>query len=304
LGNDWRVQMVKTAEAAVTVAPLKGHVILKIANSDNTVPDQIALLNSIIELKPAAIIVDPASLTGLNPTLQRACAAGIVVVSFDTADTAPCSYQVGINFVKAAELGASWMIKTLHGKGTLFEDTGLAGYATAQSIFNGWAAIKSYPNLHVVGTYQGEFAVGPEEAGVSSLLAAHPTVNGILTQGYCTGAMQALKDHGLKQVPMYCQAYNGTLEACLSNKTPCIATSDPPYLSADALEIAVNILNGKKPAAKNVMVGSECFIDNGIQPAGATCHTMKLGTNTFSNIAPGLTLPVSPPWTNIKSGQV
>jgi ribose transport system substrate-binding protein len=300
LGNDWRVQMVKTAELAAATAPLLGRVNLVVENSENSVSAQIASLNNIIALKPDAILVDPASPTGLNPTLAAACAAGILIVSFDTVDTAPCSYQVGIDFDAASQLGASWMAKTLNGKGQLFEDTGLAGYATSQLISGGWAKVlPKYPSLTVEGTYQGNYAPGPEQQGVSSLLAAHPQVDGILTQGYCTGAMAALKNAGHAAIPMYCQAYNGTLLAALQQNYPIIATADPPYLSADALLYAVQILDGNKPSSMTINTPIACFVSNNVQPDGATCATIATGVNTFSDLAPGLTLPVSPDWTAI-----
>ena len=56
--------------------------------------------------------------------------------------------------------------------------------------------LKKYPDIEVIGNYNGEYALGPEQAGVASLLAAHPDVDGILTQGYGTGAMKALTDAG------------------------------------------------------------------------------------------------------------
>ena len=300
LGNDWRVQMVKTAELAVAHAPLLGRVNLVVENSENSVSAQIASLNNIIALKPDAIVVNPASPTGLNPTLAAACAAGILVVSFDTVDTAPCSYQIGIDFDAAAQLGASWMAKTLNGTGKLFEDAGLAGYATSQIISGGWAKVlPKYPNLTVEGTYQGNFAPGPEQQGVSSLLAAHPQVDGILTSGYCTGAMAALKNAGHGAIPMYCQAYNGTLLAAVQQNYPIIATADPPYLSAEAIKYAVQILDGNKPSSMIVNTPIACFVSNDVQPDGATCEKINIGTNAFTDLAAGLTLPVSPSWTAI-----
>ena len=42
--------------------------------------------------KPDAILVDAASDAALNPTIKKACDAGIVVISFDQVVTEPCAY--------------------------------------------------------------------------------------------------------------------------------------------------------------------------------------------------------------------
>ena len=40
---------------------------------------------------------------------------------------------------------------------------------------NGYEAVlKNYPDIEVIGYYNGEYALGPEQAGVASLLAANP----------------------------------------------------------------------------------------------------------------------------------
>ena len=83
LGNDWRPGMERVATLTSKLAPFKGKIQLSIQNAGATTSDQIASLNDIILSKPAAILVDASSAAALNPTLTRACNAGILVVSFD-----------------------------------------------------------------------------------------------------------------------------------------------------------------------------------------------------------------------------
>lgn len=83
VGNDWRQQMQRVAQVSVDKGPLKGRVELHIEVAEGTVQAQINSLNNIIRQKPDAILVDAASDTALNPTIKKACDAGIVVISFD-----------------------------------------------------------------------------------------------------------------------------------------------------------------------------------------------------------------------------
>ena len=248
LGNTWRVQMEKSAEAAATLAPLKGKVVLKVENVGQTVPAQITSLDAIIARHPTAILIDASSPTALNPTIATACAQGIVVVNFDQPVTAPCAYRVTSNTNAAAVLDAEWMVGVLHGKGNLYVDSGLPGAPLSNAgVQLDLGVFKKYPGIHVVGYYQSQYAIGPEQQGVASLLSAHPDVDGVMSEAYCTGAIKAFQAAGHALVPMVCAAFNGTMVALATNKgANGITTANPPYLSAEALRIAVNVLGGQK----------------------------------------------------------
>ena len=94
VGNDWRQQMERVAKVSAEKGPLAGRVDLKIENVENTVQAQINSLNNIIRAKPAAILIDAGSAEALNPTIKKACDAGIVVISFDQVVSEPCAYAL------------------------------------------------------------------------------------------------------------------------------------------------------------------------------------------------------------------
>jgi ribose transport system substrate-binding protein len=305
VGNDWRIQMQKEAEVAANLAPFKGKVHLTITVAGNTVPDQISSLQAIVARRPAAILVDASSLTALNPVISEACKDGIVVVNFDQQVTAPCAYKIFSNFILGEQLSARWLVAVLHGKGNVFEDTGLAGAPISATISNAWASVlKHYPGIKVVGTYQGQYALGPEQQGVASLLAAHPNVQAILTQGYCTGAIKALQAAGHALVPMLCQAYNQTFVALAKDKGASgFIMSNPAWLSILAMRTAMEVLEGHKQAKVDELT-PPCFYKGGSSPAGAKCQPIRIGVNAFPNLSPNLTLPASPPFMHILPSQV
>jgi len=308
LGNTWRIQMEKSAEEAAKIAPLKGKVTLDVVNAAGTVPAQIASLEAIIARHPAAILVDASSPAALNPVIAQACAAHIVVVNFDQPLTAPCAYRLTSNTTEEGILGAEWIAKVLHGKGNLYLDSGLPGAPLSnQGVENELGVFKHYPGIHVVGYYQSQYAIGPEQQGVASLLAAHPDVNGILSEAYCTGAINALQAAGHALVPMYCQSFNGTMVALATDKgAEGYVTANPPYLSADAMRIAVQVLGGQM-VQKHQLLPIPCYYTEGplpMVPGGVTCQKIKVGVNAFPNESPGLTLPASPSWTSIPASTV
>jgi ribose transport system substrate-binding protein len=307
VGNDWRQQMERVAKVSVTKAPLMGKVDLHIENAEGTVEAQINSLNNIIRAKPNAIIIDASSADGLNPTIQKACDAGIVVVSFDQTVTAPCAYKMHTDFDVMANNQAEWMAAELGGKGKILMDDGLAGAPISEQFAKDFSEIfKKYPGIEVVGHFNGNYAPGPEQQGVAALLAAHPEVDGILTQAYGTGAMKALQNAGRPLVPIVAAAFNGTGVACVQANAKCWLGANPPSLSAEAIKLASDILDGNPPtnasADKTVLFNSPGLTTDPIQAAympNTSADKIELGKTVFPDLAPGLSLPISPSWVEI-----
>ena len=163
--------------------------------------------------------------------------------------------------------------------------------------------IKKYPGIEVVGYFNGDYALGPEQAGVASLLAAHPQVDAIFVQGYGAGAIKALQDAGRPIVPVTGSPFNLTTTTCVQTQgAQCILAPNPAYLSAEALKLAVEILDGKKPAEKKILLRN-AFLTTDPVPSelypDATMQKIEVGKNAFPDMAPGLFLPVSPDWVEI-----
>ncbi len=304
VGNDWRQQMLRSATVSVQKGPLAGRVDLHIENVETTTQAQINSLNNIIRAKPDAILIDAGSPTALNPTVEKACAAGIVVISFDQVVSADCAYQVASNWDTMTHDLAVWMVAAMGGKGKVLLDRGLAGAGISETLQSGYEKVlKENPGIEVVGYFNGNYALGPEQTGVASLLAANPHIDGILTQGYGVGALKALQDAGRPPVPVTAFSYNVSGVTCL--QTPgakCILGVNPAYLSSEAIKLAVDILDGKKPASKVIQFESPRLVTDTLPASyspGAVLQKLELGKNAFPDQPPGLALPITPDWVEI-----
>jgi len=132
---------------------------------------------------------------------------------------------------------------------------------------------------------------------VASLLSAHPDVSGVISQGYVSGSFSAFKNAGHPLVPFAAFAYNGPMSNCATQKgAACFLAGDPPWQSASALKVAIEVLDGKTQP-KDQVLPSQCFATNGVSPTGETCDSVKTGVNTFPKLSPNIVFPVSPPWT-------
>src|SRR5439155_17242200 len=138
VGNDWRQQMLRSADIAVKKPPLAGRIDLKTEVVETTVQAQINSLNNIIRAKPDAILIDAGSAESLNPTIKKACDAGILVIAFDQIVTADCAYTIESDWGRAPVVEAEWIVNKLGGKGKIFVDRGLAGAPISAQLENGF----------------------------------------------------------------------------------------------------------------------------------------------------------------------
>jgi ribose transport system substrate-binding protein len=253
MGNEWRPQMENVAKVIAGSAKYKGKVSLQIRNAQGTPASQIQSLQSIIRQKPNAIMVDAASPTALNPTIQQACSAGILVFTFDQVVTAPCAYKLPENYRAEANDMANWLGTVLKGKGNILMDTGLPGIAISTTFVNVWKHVLAtkYPHIKIVGTFSSQYAPGPELQGVSADLAQNSHISGILSGGYCSSDIQALKRAGRPLVPMTCLDVNGNEQQCAKAKLPCFFFGAPAYVSGVAIEHIVSLLEKKTKYPKS-----------------------------------------------------
>jgi ribose transport system substrate-binding protein len=298
MGNEWRPQMENDAKLIAGESQYRDKVNLQIRNSQATPAAQIQSLQTIIRQKPDAIMVDAASPTALNPTIQQACSAGITVYSFDQTVTAPCAYKLPEDYQKEADDMANWMGTELHGHGNILMDTGLPGIAISTTFVKVWKQVlaQKYPGIKVVGTFSSEYAPGPELQGVSQDLAQNSDIAGILSGGYCSSDIKALQRAGRKLVPMTCLDVNGNEQACAKANLPCFFFGAPAYVSGVAIQHIVSILSkqGKFPK-------SEGYYDtNFVTKQGDIkfTHLQKLepltpGSNYYPSGSPALITPIT-----------
>jgi len=314
LGNDWRPEMERVAKLTAKLPPFAGKIDFSIQNAGSTTSDQIASLNDIIESKPNAILVDASSAAALNPTLTRACNAGILVVSFDNPVTDPCAYKVSQSMANGMLVVGQWMNYALGGKGSIFVDRGLPGSSAASVIEDSFLqGLKiGGTKIKVANYYTGQFAEGPEQQGISADLVGDKNVNGVMTQGYCKPAFNAFKADGISALPAAtCFGYNGELLACAQDHAKCAILTGSPVVVQIALKLALDVLDGTSKPSKAVTVpvpmllytsGTPGFKPTQ-NPGGLGIDQIVVGKNCYPQLPPGLALPFTLPQYHITAAQ-
>lgn len=254
IGNTWRQTMVKvfqdTAQKAKAEGLIKTYMVSN--TSENTATEQIAAMKSLILKKPSAILIDSASPTALDPVIEQACSAGIVVITFDSVGSAPCEYNEQADLAQYGALSAEGVLKAIHGKGNVIVVRGVVGSAPEKTIYDAqMAQIKKYPGVKVVAQVQGEASNSVTQQAVQAALPSWPTIQGVITGGSTYGALQAFQSAG-RPVPFGNFANDGTDLALwkhlVSTNPKFQATSvrPDPGQSAFGLWEALDILHGAK----------------------------------------------------------
>jgi ribose transport system substrate-binding protein len=184
-GNTWRHQMVDAFEASAKEAKAAGKIAdYIILNGDGSVAQQNSQIAELILKGVDAIAVDAASETAVNGVIEKACKAGIKIVSFDSVASAPCNYQLNFDFKGYKEEEAEWVFKKLGGKGNVLQVRGVKGSAPDNDMFNAQeVALKKYPDIKVVATVYGQATASVAQSAIANVLPSLPHVDAVLGQG-------------------------------------------------------------------------------------------------------------------------
>jgi ribose transport system substrate-binding protein len=277
IGNTWRVEMESEFRGACQMPPLKSMVKCTAYNSGNDVSKQTQQIDNLISSKVDAILIDAASPTGLNGVIAQACRAGILVVSYDNQVTAPCALQINTDEVAFGKQMATYLVAAMHNKGNVVMVTGVAGTsADADRNTGAMSVFSKYPGIKVISKYTGMWASDVAQRNTASALPSLGKIDGFWVQGGTDGVIRSLLAAKRPLVPFAGEAENGFREYMLQYKSKgwkAISVGQPPFVGLVALELALEVLDGKRPKG-NVSIPFP-FV---------TTDTVKEGVTAFKNL--------------------
>jgi ribose transport system substrate-binding protein len=252
LGNAWRRSMITAFEEAANKAQKDGLISsFKISNApgENSATEQIAQLKALLLEKPNILLVNPASPTALNPTLQQACNQGTVVVVFDSATDLKCAYLVTNSFADWARLSTQAIIDGIGGKGNVVIARGVQGsppetemYAVQKKL------LAEHPDIKVVSEFYSFCDSAKAQEALLGVIASLPEVNGVVGCGEGLGAVQAFQTAGRK-APVVAFAPSGRALKFWGegNGAPgSVAVMSDPGQGVAAMFAAISIYQGQK----------------------------------------------------------
>jgi ribose transport system substrate-binding protein len=191
-------------------------------------------------------LINASSPTALNPSIDRALAAGIVVVAFDNVVDHPTVHKIYRDENKNGTGWATFIASQLKPGDTVAVDTGRSGTTVGNNIYNAAKAVFDKAGIRIVAEFASEWSDGVGQQQLASVLAANPDLDGILFQAYAETIEAAFTQAGRPFIPCSGNLTNAGQLAALKHNMNFVASIDPPGLGANALEIAVKLLEGEE----------------------------------------------------------
>lgn len=252
--NTWRVQMVRELEAEAK----RQGVELYITDAGGDVTKQISDVQDLMTRGIDALLITPATPTSANQIMKKAMDSGIPVITFNSSADCDDCYTASIQ-TDQTEFGyviSKWLLQKINGKGNIIVLNGIAGNSISAEREAGLKkAMEELPDggagINILATYHADWAYDKGKQAMEQALAAYPEIDAVWSQGgaMSQGAIEAMEAAGRPLVPITGEDNNGFLKLWKSKQAAgmtSIAASDPTWTSAEALRIALKILNGEE----------------------------------------------------------
>ena len=298
-GNGWREEMVCAMKAQALAS---GEVeSLNIAHRNTDAAGQLEDIRNLIQAGVHAIVVNPSSADGVNAAIKEATDKGIVVVAVDQAVTEPSAYNLSNNQEEYAYIGAKWLFEQIGGKGAVVYMRGAAGAGADNDRDVGFKrAMAEFPEVTVA---QEVFTGWQQDQGkqqINDIIASGASFDGVWTSGIDNVIVDAFVESGAALVPIVGAdnaGFVGQLASVEGLKGA--AVTNPGSVGGAGVALALQILNGQKPASNTVLVDPVLW-DNTTDAGKAL---IAAGQNP--NLSPEWPVSVSiPGWTTYSMEQI
>ena len=251
-GNSWRKQMVDTMQVAAADAKAKS--LIKdfiVANGDGTENTQIAQMNSLILQNADAILINAASLTGLNGVIAKAHEQGIKIMAFDSIVSSPYAYKIEYDFNSWGTLSAQYVADRLKGNGKVLITRGVMGSAPETGDYNAMMKIfKNYPGIQILGEVDTEADNARSQSAVANVLPSMPQIDACVGMSAGYGVVQAFLNAN-RPVPLIVGSNRAEfvrwwIDEKAKNGYETISLGSEPSIGAISFWLMIHILQGDK----------------------------------------------------------
>jgi ribose transport system substrate-binding protein len=298
-GNGWREEMICAIKAQALASGKVAK--LNIAHRNTDAAGQLEDIRNLISAGVNAIVVNPADPAGIKAALEEATKAGIVVVAVDQTVTEPSAYIISNNQEQYAYLGAKWLFETLGGKGDVVYMRGAAGASADSDRDKGFKrALAEFPDVKVVHEVFTGWQQDQGKQQILDFIATGTPFNGIWTSGIDNVIVDALVESQTPLVPVVGAdnaGFVGQLNSVEGLKGA--AVTNPGSIGGAGVTLALQILDGKKPAQQTVLVEPELW-QNATDDGKA-----KLKAAADPSLSPEWPVSISiPDWTTYTKEQI
>jgi ribose transport system substrate-binding protein len=218
-------------------------------------------IDAFIQQGTDVIVISAVDQEGIGPAIERAKAAGIIVVAVDT-PASGAQAVVETNAVQAGEVSCTYLFEQMGGQGDVLLVDGTPIQTIIDRIKGCKNVAKKFPGIKIVGQQASKNDRASGQAVTVDMLTAHPGVTGIfgMNDPSALGAVLAVQQDKLAS-KVKVSGVDGSPQAVDELKaagSPYIAsaTQSPAEMVRQAVAIAAVIASGKTPAEAHVLIPS------------------------------------------------
>lgn len=223
--------------------------------------NQNTQIDAFIQQGVNLIVVSAVDESGIEPAIARAKQAGIIVIAVDT-PAKGADAVVMTDAVQAGEKSCDYLFTKLGGQGNVLLVDGTPIQTIIDRINGCKKVAKKYPGIKIVGQQASKNDRASGLMVTTDMLTANPGVKGIfgMNDPSALGAVLAVEQAG-KSSSIIVTGVDGSPEGVAELKrkgSPFIgtATQNPGAMVEKAVAIASDMLNGKQPAEKTILIPS------------------------------------------------
>jgi ribose transport system substrate-binding protein len=257
LGNPFFVATIKGIEdAAKKINP---KVEVTSVSADYDLNKQVSQVDSFIAAGVDVIMLNAVDAKAIAPAVKKAQAAGIIVAAFDV--SAPgADVTVMTNNVKAGEEACQYLVDHTGGKGDYVILNGPASSSILERVKGCKDVLGKHPEIKILSDDQN--AEGSRDGGLKvfqSLLTRFDKIDAVFAINDPTAIGAQLAARQLNRSEFIITAVDGApdIEKELASGSSLIkasASQDPYVMAGQSLQMAAEVLAGKKPAEPTVLL--------------------------------------------------
>lgn len=261
LGNPFFIALSKGAE--FEAKKTNPNVKVQTVGYEYDLGKQVTQIDNFIASGVDLILLNPGDPKALKPAIMKAQAAGITVVAVDTyADGADAA--VTTDNVQAGQIACQYIVDKLGGKGNVIIENGPQVSSVIDRVNGCKKALDAASGMKVLSSDQD--GKGSRDGGLAvmqSLLTRFQKVDGIfaINDPQAIGSDLAAKQQNRSGVIITAVDGAPDIETALKDAgSPMVqasASQDPYSMARKAVDVGVDILNGKKPAEVVTLLASK-----------------------------------------------
>jgi len=247
LNNPFFVTLKQGAEEAATKAGVK----LVVLDAQDDSAKMTAAMEDLIQQKVDAILVNPTDSDAVTPSIMKANAAGIPVLTIDRgASGGQVLCHVASDNVAGGVMAGEFLAKKLEGKGNVVELVGIPGTSAARDRGKGFNdAVAKFSGIKIVASQAADFSRDKGLKVFENILQAQPEIAGVFAHNdeMILGAVAAAEAAGRKGIIFVgFDAVDDAVAAVKAGKLAATVAQQPAVIGAMGVEKAVAHLGGEK----------------------------------------------------------